>query len=98
MGNKIFFTPNCIEVQCDRNDVETQTKLVDFYPVHMNRIRTKFKLSIHNTPEILKALRGIDESNIDTAPLAIQNYFYKEIRLRENMADLLKNEIGRAHV
>ena len=91
MANKILFTPNCIEVQCDRNDTDTQAKLVDFYPIHMNRIRTSFKLSIHNTPEVLKILRGIDETNIESAPPAIQNYFYKEIRQRENVADLLKN-------
>ena len=91
MGNKILFTSNCIEVQCDRNDTDTQAKLVDFYPVHSNRIRTSHKMSIHNTPEILKVLRGIDESNIESAPPAIQQYYYNEIRLRENMADLLKN-------
>ena len=91
MSNKIFFTNNCIEVQCDRNDLDTQKKLTAFYPVHKNRINTNYKMSPHYAPEILKLLRNIDETNIDTAPLAVQNYFYKEIRLRENMADLLKN-------
>ncbi len=91
MANKILLTNNCIEVQCDRNDTDTQTKLVDFYPVHMNRIRTSFKMSPHNVIEILKALRNIDETNIGTAPLAVQNYFYKEKMLRDNVADLLTN-------
>jgi len=91
MANKILFTDNCIEVTCDRNDTDTQTKLVDFYPVHMNRIRTSFKMSPHYAPEILKVLRNIDETNIGTAPLAVQNYFYKEKMLRDNVADLLAN-------
>lgn len=91
MANKILFTTNCIEVQCDRDDLGTQNALVDFYPLHMNRIRTNFKMSPHYAPEILAALRGIDSLNVDTAPPLIQDYFYKEMRLRENTEDLLKN-------
>lgn len=91
MVNRILFNRTYIEVLCDRNDIETHKKLVDFYPVDANRIKTKFKLSIHYTPEILKVLRNIDETNIDTAPPAIQEYFYKEMNLRNNVADLLAN-------
>lgn len=91
MANKILFSNNCIEVQCDRNDIETQEKLVDFYPLHMNRIKTSFKMSPHYAPEILKVLRNIDERNIHTTPPNIQEYFYREVRLRENTTDLLKN-------
>lgn len=91
LANKILFTNNYIEVRCDRNDIDTQTKLASIYPVHVNRIRTSYRMSIHNTPEILKLLRNIDENNIGTAPLAIQNYFYKEMRLRDNVSDLLTN-------
>ncbi len=91
LANKILFTNNYIEVRCDRNDIDTQTKLASIYPVHVNRIRTSYRMSIHNTPEILKLLRNIDENNIGTAPLAIQNYFYKEMRLRDNVSDLLAN-------
>lgn len=91
MANKILFTSNCIEVQCDRNDTETQAKLVDFYPVHVNRIHTSYKMSPHNVIEILKVLRGIDETNICTAPSAVQEYFFKEKLLRDNVSDLLKN-------
>lgn len=88
---KLLFTPNCIEVQCARDDVDTHEKLMDFYPLHKNRINTSFKLSPHHAPELLKLFRNIDEYNIHTAPVAIQEYFYKEIRLREHTADLLKN-------
>ena len=98
LTNKILFTNNCIEVRCDRNDVDTQTKLTSIYPVHVNRIRTSYRMSIHNTPEILKLLRNIDENNIGTAPLAIQNYFYKELRLRDNVSDLLANGSRRSCV
>lgn len=89
--NKILFTATYIEVQCDRTDLETQMALTSIYPLTANRTRTKYRMSIHNTPEILKMLRGIDASNIDTAPLAVQNYYFKEMNIRENMSDLLKN-------
>jgi len=91
MQNKILFSSNCIEVQCDRTDIDTQSKLVDIYPIHKNRINTSFKMSPHKAPEILKLLRGIDETNIAAAPTKIQEYFYKEINWRQDYADLVKN-------
>lgn len=89
--NKLFFTPNYIEVQCDRDDTDTQTKMMSFYPVHANRIKTNYKVSTRLAPEILKLLRGIDDRNINTAPLAIQEFFYKELSIRNNVQDLLDN-------
>lgn len=89
--NRIFFTADYIEVQCDRTDVDTQSKLMTIYPLHMNRAKTSYKMSIHLTPEILKLLRGIDETNIDTVPQAVQYYFYRELNIRTNVQDLLDN-------
>jgi hypothetical protein len=48
-------------------------------------------MSPHLAPEILSLLRNIDETNIDATPLAVQNYFYKEMNIRKNMQDLLTN-------
>lgn len=82
---------NCLEVQCDRNDLDTQTKLTSIFPVHANRIKTSYKMSIHKVPEVLQLLRGIGVDNIDTAPLQVQEYFYKELSIRRNVEDLITN-------
>lgn len=91
MRNKIFMSRNCLEVQCDRNDLETQKLMSSIYPIHVNRIKTQYKMSIHIVPEVLKLLRGISVDNIDTAPLEVQRYFYKELAIRSTMEDLIKN-------
>lgn len=91
MKNKILMFRNCLEVQCDRNDLTTQELMSSFYPVHVNRTRTSYKLSIHNVPEVLNLLRNISVDNIDTAPLRVQEYFYRELAIRNNVGDLIKN-------
>ena len=91
MRNKILMSRNCLEVQCDRNDLETQKLMSSIYPIHTNRIKTSYKMSIHNVPEVLKLLRGIGVDNIDTAPPQVQRYFYKELAIRSNVEDLIKN-------
>lgn len=91
MKNKILMSRNCLEVQCDRNDLETQKLMSSIYPIHTNRIKTQYRMSIHNVPEVLKLLRGIGVDNIDTAPPQVQEYFYKELAIRSNVEDLIKN-------
>lgn len=91
MRNKILMSRNCLEVQCDRNDLETQKLMSSIYPIHVNRIKTQYRMSIHNVPEVLKLLRGIGVDNIDTAPPQVQRYFYKELAIRSNVEDLIKN-------
>lgn len=91
MRNKILMSRNCLEVQCDRNDLETQKLMSNIYPIHTNRIKTQYRMSIHNVPEVLKLLRGIGVDNIDTAPPQVQEYFYKELAIRSNVEDLIKN-------
>lgn len=89
LKNKLLISSNCIEIQCERDDIATQQLLTDFYPVTSNRIKTSFKLSPHLVPEVLKAFRNLDESNIHTAPQKIQDLFYRELLIRENTLDLL---------
>lgn len=91
MRNKILMSRNCLEVQCDRNDLETQKLMSSIYPIHTNRIKTQYRMSIHNVPEVLKLLRGIGVDNIGTAPPQVQRYFYKELAIRSNVEDLIKN-------
>lgn len=82
---------NCLEVQCDRTDLDTQSKLTSIYPIHVNRIKTSYKMSIHKVPEVLQLLRGIGVDNIDTAPPQVQEYFYREMSIRNNVEDLITN-------
>ena len=91
MRNKILMSRNCLEVQCDRNDLETQELMSSIYPIHVNRIKTQYRMSIHNVPEVLKLLRDIGVDNIDTAPPQVQEYFYKELAIRSNVEDLIEN-------
>lgn len=91
MRNKILMSRNCLEVQCDRNDLETQKLMSNIYPIHTNRIKTQYRMSIHNVPEVLKLLRGIGVDNIDSAPPQVQGYFYRELAIRNNVEDLIKN-------
>ena len=91
VSNKLIFTKQYVQVICSKNDDATQDALAEFYPVHANRSRTIFTLSPHYIIEALKVFRGIDQSNIHTAPPKVQEYFYKEFMLRDNVADLLKN-------
>lgn len=91
MRNKILMSRNCLEVQCDRNDLETQKLMSSIYPIHTNRVKTQYRMSVHNVPEVLKLLRGIGVDNIDTAPPQVQKYFYKELAIRSNVEDLIKN-------
>lgn len=91
MQNKLRFSDNCIEILCERGDIATQELLTNIYPLHSNRIRTEFRTSIRNTPEVLKLMRNVGVDNIDTAPTKVQQYFYDELRARENVEDLLTN-------
>lgn len=89
MRNKILISGKGIEIHCDKNDIDTQTKLVDINPLHWNRSRTVFQCSIHFVPEILQLLRGVTKDTIDSAPIKVQEYFNNELRIRENIQDLL---------
>lgn len=89
--NKILISKNCLEVQCDRGDTSTQSQLVDFFPVHTNRIKTSYKMSVRFIPEVLSKLRGVDSSNIADTPRSIQNYWHNEVNSRREVEDLLIN-------
>jgi superfamily II DNA or RNA helicase len=88
MANKILLYPTYIEVICDRNDTETQNKMMQFYPNGVNRIKTIYRLSIHKTPEVLQALRG---GIVDTTPEKVKYYYHRELNIRQVMDDLLNN-------
>lgn len=90
--NKLYFSDSCIEIAVDKGDDATLSKLCELYPIASNRSKTLFKTSLRNTPEVLKLLRGIDETNIDTAPLQIQKYFRKELEARRGVDSIMHGD------
>lgn len=89
--NKIAISREGIEVTCERGDTTTRDKLAAVYPVHSNRTGTKHAMSLRHIQEVLKQLRGIDDSNIGTAPPSVQAYYFKEKHSRFAVDELLKN-------
>lgn len=89
MANKLRFSDNYIEIECDRGDAETLEKITHIYPIHSNRIKTKFWTSPRNIIEVLRIFRGITQDNISTAPQRIQDAFYEELLARDIVDTLL---------
>lgn len=89
MTNKLVFTDACIEIHCDRNDMNTIQTVSQLYPVHKNRINTLFKVSLRLVPEVLYLFRGITYENIATAPLKVQLLWEHEQRARIETDTLL---------
>lgn len=73
------------------SDTATMDALGRFYPVHSNRKRTEHHLSIRYAPEVLSALRGMNDEKIKGAPPAVRNYYQYELRARDAVSDLKKN-------
>ena len=90
--NKLRFSDSYIEIECPRGDAETLEKTTQLYPIHSNRIKTKFWTSPHNVDKVLKLFRNIDSSNIDTAPPQVQKYYSKEMNTRRVVDNLLSGE------
>lgn len=89
ISNKISITPQGITVKCEPGDAATLEALSSFYPVHSNRKKTINSLSIRHIPEVLERLRGVTQDNIAEAPLAVQEYYNKEMQAREWTQKLL---------
>lgn len=87
--NKLRFSDTYIEIECPRGDAETLEKVTQLYPLHSNRIKTKFWTSPRNVDKVLKLFRGIDKHNIDTAPPMVQKYYGDEMRARRVVDELL---------
>ena len=91
MSNKLRFSDNYIEIECDRGDAETLEKITQIYPIHSNRIKTKFWTSPRNIIEVLRIFRGITQDNLSTAPLQIQKYYNKEMLAKQLVEDTLRD-------
>lgn len=92
MSNKLRFSDNYIEIECDRGDAETLEKITQIYPIHSNRIKTKFWTSPRNIVEVLRIFRGVTQDNISTAPQRIQDAFYEEVLTRDIVDTLLTGD------
>ena len=89
--NKLLVNHKYIEVQCARGDAETLRLISEIPYHHSNRIKTKFRTSIRNVDKVLHLFRGIDSSNLDKAPLKVQEVYNAEMQRRRNTEFLLKN-------
>ena len=88
INNKLSITSQGITIKCAPGDAETMEALSYFYPVHSNRKKSEHHVSIRHIPEILHHLRGLTSENIATAPLAVQDYYHKEMDARSRVASL----------
>ena len=91
MQTKLRLSSQGIVVMYANNDLETIDKLNKYYPVHYNRKGTEATLSARFIPEVLKDFRGIDESNIVSAPQQIQSLYWRETAARRRIDDLMQN-------
>lgn len=91
ISNKISLTRQCITVKCNEGDTATIEALQKFLPVHSNRKKTEHQVSIRHAPELLHELRGLTPDNLDTAPLAIQEYFFNELHARDQIHCLIEH-------
>ena len=94
MANKLRFSDNCIEIECDRGDADTLEKITQIYPIHSNRIKTKFWTSPRNIVEVLRIFRGITQDNLSTAPPQVAIRYTKEMRARLVVDKLLSGEFN----
>ena len=91
MQTKLRLSSQGIVVMYANNDLETIDKLNKYYPVHYNRKGTEATLSARFIPEVLKDFRGIDESNIVSAPQQIQSLYWRETAARRRIDDLMQD-------
>lgn len=91
MSNRLLFSDNYIEIQCERGDEATLSKVASFYPVHSNRSKTKFWLSPRHIVEVLRVFRGVTQENIVTTPPQVSIRFAKEMCSRGCVDRLLQD-------
>lgn len=68
MKNKLIVDSQMIEIQCDRNDAETQRLCYKIPYVHSNRTKTKFYTTTKHIEQVLADLRGINNDNRHLLP------------------------------
>lgn len=89
MKNKLRFSDNYIEIECERGDTYTQMLVNELYPVHSNRIKTKFWTSPRNIIEVLRIFRGITQDNLSAAPQRVQDMYEEEASHRRIVDKLI---------
>lgn len=94
MSNKLLFTRDGIEIHCGRGDTATAKLASQLYPVHKNRINTLFVVSLRKAPEVLELFRGLNDTNISTAPQRIQDIYWHENTARAATRMLLSGDLA----
>lgn len=86
--NRIAVDDRMIKITCDRADKQTQDICETIAHIHSNRIKTEYKTSSSNMREVLLKLRGIDDSNMDEAPVAIRERVAKLDEAKQTITNL----------
>ena len=90
MSNKLLINHKYIEIQCSRDDWETQSLASQIPYVHSNRTKTKFRTTSRNITLVLKLFRNIDETNVDFLPPFIRSIWDEEIQKQNDTKELLE--------
>lgn len=90
MSNKLLINHKYIEIQCDKNDWETQNLISQIPYVHSNRTKTKFRTTSRNIALVLKLFRNIDETNVDSLPPNVRKVWDAEMYKQTATEKLLK--------
>ena len=87
---KIVIDSRRVEVTCEKDDLETKYFLMNIPHVHVSRNKRVYTTTIKNIATVLKHLRGVDDTNIHTAPASIENHFNSQ-HLQDILVDILKS-------
>jgi hypothetical protein len=90
MGNKLLINRKYIEIQCSRDDWETQSLASQIPYAHSNRTKTKFRTTSRNIALVLKLFRNIDETNVDSLPPNIREIWENEMHRQAATKTLLE--------
>lgn len=97
MGNKLLINRKYIEIQCSRDDWETQSLVSQIPYVHSNRTKTKFRTTSRNIVLVLKLFRNIDETNVDSLPPFIREIWENEMHRQTATKTLLEQGPQHSH-
>ena len=87
--NKIQVYQNFIQIVADSTDVPFLSLISQFSDIEKQRTRDTYRCSIHMLPEVLRVLRGIEDSSGLQSP--VKEYYEEEMLRRSMTAELLQN-------
>lgn len=87
--NKIQVYQNYIQILASSTDIPFLSLIDQVKGIEKQRARDTYRCSIHLLPEVLKILRGIEDSSNLQSP--IKEYYEEELQRRRMTSELLQN-------